>query len=298
MKNSTSDNDHSRISPTAKITAYWRSLSDIPFSKEIAEAVGAEQTAREILGDRIVEMGSISPAMFEVRYKSINYGLKKSGINNIMELASGLSPRGLEIVSNGGIYVGTDLPYMYSESSPVINAIADRSRVPMNNLHLMPANVLEKQELENAAAHFKGKNFAVCNEGLLMYLDKNEKKKMAENIRGLLLQNKGCWITTDIVFKVLREAIATIFGSGARKVIQPALKNISDITGRDIAVNDFADKSEAVKFYEDLGFTIEEFSMYNDEYELSIASRIRDNYRERFLEILSSVKAWIMTPKG
>lgn len=90
-------NDHNRISPTAKITAYWRSLSGIPYSKEIAEAVGAKETARETIGDTIVMMGNISPAMFEARYKSINRGLAKCGITNVMELACGLSPRGLEI---------------------------------------------------------------------------------------------------------------------------------------------------------------------------------------------------------
>ena len=292
----TTGNNHSKISPTAKITAYWRSLTDIPYSKEIAEAVDAERTAKEMLGERIVTMGSLSPSIFEVRYKSINYGLKKSGINNVMELACGLSPRGLEVVSSGGIYVGTDLPEMYAESSPIILAGARRSEIPTNNLHLQPANVLNKDEMENAASHFNGKRFAICNEGLLMYLDKEEKVKMANNVRELLLKSGGCWITADIVFKVIRESIATLFDPEAKKVIRPALKKIMDQTGRDILANDFADKSEAVKFYTDLGFTIDEFPMYAGDYKLSTASRLHESFKDRFLEILSSAKAWIMTP--
>jgi hypothetical protein len=290
-------NDHNRISPTAKITAYWRSFSDIPFSKEIAEAVDAEKTAREMLGDRIVTMGSISPSLFEVRYKSINHGLKRSGIDNVMELACGLSTRGLEIVSEGGIYVGTDLPEMHNESSPIIKSIAARAGIPVDNLHLQPANVLSKDEMENAAAHFKGRKFAICNEGLLPYLNKEEKAKMAENVHGLLLDNGGCWITMDVIFKVLRESIATLFGPEAKKAIRPAMKKISDQTGRDISANDFADKSAAMKFYEDLGFAIEEFPMYPGNYQLSTASRLNESFKDRFLGILSSAKAWMMTPK-
>lgn len=267
MENIASRNDHNKISPTAKITAYWRSLSDIPYSKEIGEAVVAEQAAREIIGERIVTMGSLSPSIFEVRYKSINYGLKMSKIENVMELACGLSPRGLEIVGRGGIYVGTDLPEMYSESSPVITGIAARAGIPTNNLHLQPANVLDKQELENAASHFGGKRFAVCNEGLLMYLDREEKKKMAEHIRSLLMDTGGSWITTDIVFRVIRESVAAMFGPEAKKVVQSAMKNIADQTARDITGNDFTDRSEAVRFYEDLGFEIEEFPMYDGSYE-------------------------------
>lgn len=298
MKNVSSQNDQSKISPTAKITAYWRSFSDIPYSKEISEAVNAEKTAKEMVGDRIVTMGTLSPAMFEARYKSINYGLRKCGINNVMEVACGLSPRGLEIVTDGGIYVGTDLPEMYSESSPIIKSIAERSGLLMNNLHLQTADVLNKNELEDAAKHFNGQKFAVCNEGLLPYLNKDEKKKMAENIRELLLVNGGCWITTDTVFKVLREAIAKLFSLDAKKVIKSAMKNITDQTGRDILKNDFADLSEALKFYEDLGFTIEGFPMYSGEYELSTASLINDKFRDRLLDLFASSKVWIMRAKN
>ena len=290
-------NDHNKISPTAKITAYWRSLTDIPYSKQIADAVDAETTAREMLGERIVTMGSLSPSIFEVRYKSINYGLRKVGINNVMELACGLSPRGLEIVSNGGTYVGTDLPEMHSESSPIIETIARQAGIPMKDLHSQAANVLSKQDLEKAASYFNGKKFAVCNEGLLMYLDKNEKAKMATNIHELLSISGGCWITTDIVFRVIRESITALFGPEAKKAIRPALKNIMDQTGRDILANDFADKSEAETFYGDLGFDIEEFPMCSGDYELSTASRLHESFKDRFLGILSSAKAWIMTPK-
>jgi hypothetical protein len=55
--------------------------------------------------------------------------------------------------------------------------------------------------------------------------------------------------------------------------------------------------SEAVKFYSDLGFTIDEFPMYAGDYELSTALRFHESFKERFIEILSSAKAWIMSPK-
>ena len=297
MNASEKRNDHSKISPTAKITAYWRSLTDIPYSKEIEEAVDAERTAKEMLGERITTMGSLSPTIFEVRYKSINAGIKRVGTSNVMELASGLSPRGLEIASSGGIYVGTDLPDMHAESSAIIKRIAARDCVPIASLHLQAANVLDKQELEDAAAYFNGERFVVCNEGLLMYLDREEKARMAKILHGILLKSGGCWMTTDIVFRIIRESIATLFGPQAKEAIRPALKKIMDQTGRDILANDFDDKSKALRFYEDLGFVVEEFPMYGGDYVLSTAARLRDSFRDRFLDILSSATVWIMTPK-
>lgn len=288
---------HSKISPTAKITAYWKSLSNIPFSKEIAAAVKAEQTAVQMLGDRIIRSGGFSPSLFEARYKSINYGLEKSGMDNVMELACGLSPRGFEIISKGGIYVGTDLPEMHNESSKVIINIAKREGISTNNLYLQPANVLNRDELENAAAHFNGKKYAVCNEGLLPYLNKDEKAGMAMNVRGLLLKNDGVWVTTDISFKALREAIRMIFGTEAKKAIKTAMTNISEQTGINLPQNDFIDKAEALKFYEDLGFEIKEFPMYAGNYKLSTAFLIPDNLKEGFINILSSANVFVLAPK-
>ncbi len=291
-------NDHDRISPTAKITAYWRSLSDIPYSKEIAEAVQAEETAKELVGERILTMGKLSPLIFEVRYKAINSGLNRSGISNVMELAGGLSPRGLEIAADGGFYVGTDLPEMHSESSPVIVSIARRTGVPLDKLHLQPANVLKKAEMEDAAAHFAGKRFAVCNEGLLMYLDIREKAEMARNIHDLLLPAGGKWITTDIVFREIRQKIFAMLGPEAKKVAEPSMKNISEHTGRDVFANNFSSKAEAVDFYGELGFDIEEYPMYSGEYPLSTAAMLPESLREEYLGIFSSAKAWILAPRG
>ncbi|HUI10835.1 MAG TPA: hypothetical protein VL221_10940 [Bacteroidota bacterium] len=297
MENAQAQQDHSRISPTAKITAYWRSLTDIPFSEEIARAVDAEQTARQILGDRIVQMGTLSPSIFEVRYKSINRGLAHRGMKNVLEVACGLSPHGLEIAAAGGTYVGTDLPEMLAETVPIMSSIAEREKIPATRLHFKPANVLANDDLEAAASLFRGERFAVCNEGLLMYLNREERTRMAENVRALLLTNGGCWITTDIVFRVVREAIMAKFGAEARKVVQPAMKNIAAQTGRDVTSNDFESREDARAFYENLGFEIEEFPMYSGDYTLSTAPRLGDSFRDTFLGILSSARTWILTPR-
>ncbi len=289
--------DHNRISPTAKITAYWRSLSDIPCSKEIAESAGAKETALKLLGSQVVSMGEISPAMFEARYKSINRGLEKCGIANAMELACGLSPRGIEIARKGGIYVGTDLLDMYAESSPVITEIAVRAGITMDKFHLQPANVLDEDQMKDAASHFGGKRFAVCNEGLLMYLDMEEKANMAQIVRGLLLKSGGVWITTDITLGEARKKIASMLGPVGNLIAKSAMRNITAQTGINISENDFESTAHAIRFYNDLGFKIEEFPMYEEGQELSTAAMIPEKRRAALLEILSSARTWIMRPR-
>ncbi len=298
MKKTNTRNDFSRISPTAKLTAYWKSFSDIPYSKEIAESVDAEKTAKELTGNRPKEVEACAPAAMEVRYKAIDYGLKKRGISNVMELACGLSPRGLGIVGDGGIYVGTDLPDMLAESSLVIPAIARRIGIPMENFHLQPVNVLQEKELKDASIHFGGKTFAICNEGLLPYLTMEEKTIMAKNIRNLLKDNGGCWITTDLTFKEIGEKILSMLNSGEEKTLQESVQNISKHTGSNLTSNDFSNKAAALKFYNNLGFDVEEFPMYSGNYKLSTVSLIPDRFREPLIHTFASVMAWILTPKA
>jgi hypothetical protein len=48
---STSLPEHSKISPTAKVVAYWRQFSDIPFAQEVAQLVHAEEIFKSFLNN-------------------------------------------------------------------------------------------------------------------------------------------------------------------------------------------------------------------------------------------------------
>lgn len=186
---------------------------------------------------------------------------------------------------------------MYAESSPVIEAIARRTGVPLDNLHLRPVNVLDRDAMVSAASHFGTTRFAVCNEGLLMYLDMDEKAMMAGNVRGLLLRAGGCWITTDITLGEARKKIASMLGPVGKVIAKSAMKNIAAVTGRNISENDFKSTADAFNFYNDLGFEVEEVPMYDGEYTLATLSLIPEKQKVRLLDALSSAKTWMMTPR-
>ncbi|HWV66927.1 hypothetical protein [Chitinophaga sp.] len=291
------ENPHSKISPTAKMAAYWKSLSDIPFSKEIAVALQAEQTTLQSLGDNINAMASFSPLILEARYKSIDAALMKSGAQHVMELACGLSPRGLQLAAAGIQYIGTDLPEILDESRPVINSIGWRQGLPMQHIHFQAANVLDKVQLENAAGHFHGKVFDICNEGLLMYLNVGEKKVMAANVHGLLKASGGCWITNDVLFSDIRKQLFAALTEGRKELYSSVLGNISEQVGRSITANDFADEAAAMSFYEAAGFDIEKIPFYDRSYPLSTLHLVPDRAQEWVLEILTQASTWILQPR-
>jgi hypothetical protein len=47
-----------------------------------------------------------------------------------------------------------------------------------------------------------------------------EKATMAQNLRDLLQNGRGCWITTDIIYKELQEKVSTALGPGVEKAVQ------------------------------------------------------------------------------
>ncbi|GEM_PF-1572752 len=296
--NKNNDYDYNQISPTAKITGYWKSLSDIPFSKEIAEAVNAEQTAKKMQGDTFSIRDKLGPVMLEARYKVINEGLRRIKVANVLELACGLSPRGLELASNNIKYVGTDLPEIHSECFPVINKIMLRCGISDKNLHYQAADVLNRSDLENAIKYFNGEKTGICNEGLLMYLNKKEKETMAYNIKDILIRNGGYWVTTDILFTNIREQLFNLIKPESKKKLEIHMENISGQIGRDFPGNEFKGEIEAKEFYENIGFKIETFPFYNNnyKYKLSTLSLVPEEMEEPVLNILSKSMCWILTP--
>ena len=105
--------DASLISVTAKLAAYYRQFSDIPFATEVAKRIGADEAFDRILREHGLERDKLTfyAPMFEARYKSLTQLILESGASQVLELASGYSLRGLDLTRNHALrYVETDLP--------------------------------------------------------------------------------------------------------------------------------------------------------------------------------------------
>jgi hypothetical protein len=104
--------------------------------------------------------------------------------------------------------------------------------------------------VQQATRHFSRRAIAVLNEGLLRYLSHDEKATVGRNIRTLLLEFGGVWITPDVAAK-------DMVNIGNNMEINKQDSRTSTITGIDIDKNKFENETEARQFFEDLGFTIE-----------------------------------------
>ncbi|MDE1833435.1 MAG: hypothetical protein KGH58_03385 [Candidatus Micrarchaeota archaeon] len=285
-------NDFASISPTAKVVAYFRAYTDIPYAKWIAQEANAAQVSMEMLGgwDKLDKMAGFLVPFLELRYKGINAQLGRLGSNSILEIASGISPRAIELSRNPYLnYVATDLPEMMGEQVSLFSRILSGST--RSNLFMLGANALNLQELEAAAAILRARAvpITVINEGLLVYLTKEEKARVASNIHSVL-GGSGAWVTPDIYTSQELEAMIR-----RDPEMSDALDAVWGKVHRDMRDNMFDTREEAVSLFEGLGFRVERRKSMDGSFVMS--SLLRLGPSEDRLEALGKHETWVMRPR-
>jgi O-methyltransferase involved in polyketide biosynthesis len=281
---------YERISPTAWLTAYQRTLSDIPLSQEIfrelEEAIKQTQYAAE--DSRVRELRHPGTGfIWESRFKIVNLLVKRQHVDQIFEIASGYSPRGISMAKDSSIeYVEIDLPGVIKEKRRIVEKLFTQSELPVEpNLHLEEGNALDIKDLLTATRFFEAKPIAVVNEGLLPYLNHEEKATLAKNVHQLLECFGGVWITPDIS----TQTQVALF----KERIKNRAARIEHITGIDIMKNRFETEEAARSFFENLGFTVEQHSFIEIADEL-ISPQQWKLSKERIEEIIGRLVAFVM----
>jgi len=252
--------EYEKISPTALGVAYCRALTDIPFSKELFEQL---ISVSDVEPRQFETMRSLTP-MFEARFKLTDRILNEEAAVQVLELAAGFSPRGLAF--KGSAYVEVDLPGVMAIKRKLVGAIGSRA-----NLFIEDGNVLETEAMERVSSHFSPGALFVVNEGLLRYLNFEEKAAVARNVHDLLKKRGGAWITPDIT--VLRER--------PTNEISDLTKEIGKSIGRDLKEQAFENEKAAVHFFRELGFSVQSRSFGEVEAELVSLKSIPVSAEER-----------------
>jgi O-methyltransferase involved in polyketide biosynthesis len=290
------EKSYQKISPTAKLLAYLRNFTDIPFAKEIAAESGAEKTFQELRGESAESDVRFAP-IYEARYKATDRIIAQSSITQILEVAAGLSPRGLAMTENPDVvYVVTDLPQILEQEEAISKEILARLNSHRPNLHFQVANALDRKSLWRAAAPFNpNQPIAIITEGLLAYFSRGEKEELAGNIHELLGKYGGVWITPGVGSKQGMEIASQVDGS-----VRQRLNRVSSIAGRNRESNLFADEKDIQQFFSEAGFTIEEYPHSNVCEDLSSIKLLNLNLEEilKIQLLLKLVKTLILTPRN
>jgi len=235
------------ISPSAKWMILYKGHTNIPFAKEVAEILEFPNKYLPDFKNRDFTFWA-STLGLERRYWSINELLNDLTIKNILELSSGYSFRSLEYAQQKGVfYIDTDLPDVIATKKEFLKSLKKDDLIINGKLEFLPLNALDKNIFLEIIGHFPQGEIEIINEGLLTYLNKEEKEKLCLVIHDILMERGGYWITADIGLKNKETKLGLTYSDEIRKFNKQ----------HDTEENSFDCFEEAELFFKNMGFVID-----------------------------------------
>ena len=145
-------------------------------------------------------------SQLEARFFSSNNYIKASGAATVVDLPCGYTARGIKLSKSGINYFGLDLPAVIDAMKPAVREVIGDS----DNIRYHEVDATNYSSLRKALEGAKGE-LHITTEGLLMYFTQPEIETVFGNIRKLLLEFGGRWVTVDNeLTKASGKAIAAV----------------------------------------------------------------------------------------
>jgi O-methyltransferase involved in polyketide biosynthesis len=191
--------DFSTISPSARWLLLAKAHSGMPYARDVAELVfGHDEVAAAAAPPSPTE--ARRRRHFKLRARSVDEALDLVAATRIVELAAGLSFRGLARAERDDVhYLDTDLPELVALKRGLLVQL---SPAPLAGTYRVePLDVMDDAAVAGAFASLPDGPLSIAHEGLLMYLGADEKARLAASIHAALRARGGRWITADIYLR-------------------------------------------------------------------------------------------------
>ena len=221
-----------------------KAQTSLPFARQAAQLVWGTSAVEEAERETVATPGAVGRRFhFEQRARSIDAAIESLGSTRILEVAAGLSFRGLDLAARRAdvIYLDTDLPPMAATKADLVRRLHPEP-LP-GTLLVNPLNALDPEAFRASVDLLPSGTIAVVQEGLLMYLDDAEKAALAGNVRAALLARGGAWVTADVY---------------VRSALQPQRdeRTARFLQEHRVEEKKFADFAAATAFFESQGFIV------------------------------------------
>lgn len=226
--------------------------------------------------------------MIETRFSATNKFILDSGINNVVDLPCGFTPRGVKFKDAGLRYFGLDIPAVTDEIAQAVREVIGENDL----IRYFDVDATNQASLKKSLTDVHGE-LLITTEGLLMYLTQSELDEVFHNIHALLKNFGGKWITTDNEILAAHYRLQSVL-SAENSMKPPAEQTHPPF----VPGNDFLTASTACQYVEKMGFNLRKIPVftYLPDSLLSLSqmseekrTAVRDSFREMFF--------WVMTVK-
>ncbi len=209
---------------TAKATLLQLAEAGHADAAMMAEMLGLDLSGMTFDDERKKAMGKSNVATFELRYRSMNAFIEATGAKTIVDLPCGYTPRALEDFVADKRYIACDLPAVAEEMGPLVDKILAQRGLRRDVAY----HGVDATNYAALRAALEGAEGPLCitTEGLMMYFTESELAALLDNVRRVLEEFGGVWITQDPEVARVFIAMSAIVMSGdttAAKAVVAAL---------------------------------------------------------------------------
>lgn len=237
-------------------------------------------------------------AIPEARFLASTNLIQSVGAKQVVDLPCGYTSRGIKLAKSGIQYFGFDLPAVTGTLGDAVKQIIGDNKC----IKYCPVDATNYNSLRQALGDAKGELF-ITTEGMLMYFTQNELETVFGNIRKLLSEFGGRWVTVDSELDIAQKRLMQIITDGlpedegqrTRSIVSEYCGKASKTT---LLNNKFydPDPDKVKQFVSDMGFDLEMIPM-KDYLPESIDSfkDLSADIRKKAVDALGEVNFWIMT---
>jgi len=212
---------------TAKMTLYQLAASGDEDSARMVEKLGlteSTQNSTTTKSDAVKLL--IESLLMDMRYHTIEKLAMEEGDFTEVDLPCGYLPKALRYTRAGHRFIGLDLPATIAEVEPAVNALLNDEQKKMVKFAGIDATNYES--LKSALSDVEGK-VVITTEGLMVYFNDSEIGALCDNVKKILDEHGGCWLTIDPEWLVAYVLIVqAILGDKALEALASMQKRVED----------------------------------------------------------------------
>ena len=283
------------VSYSAQVKLQWLATTGVPEAQKILKELGKTNIYGErnlVDYERLEKVNSIYQ---ELCYAATVQYVQQQDYKNILDIGGGYTPRAMVFAREGRKYFGGELMAVAVSADKIMKKVLE----PQYQKNVVYDEVLA-EDRDAFFAAVSGMNGKVCmmDQGLMIYLNQDRLADMYENIRDVLKEKGGCFITSDLATRELFKDIATaLYGENQTQLIYDETKDMyEELFDSLINEENFDNQLEAVKYAEkDLGLKIKKVPLLSDASKLHCLKKLSADQAEKIKQIAAKNYLWVFT---
>ena len=229
----------------------------------------------------------------EVLYQSTNQLIFWEDNPTILDIACGYSPRVLLMAPKGYTYIGADLPDVTEDLMAHRHELLPDDADCFAGYRTLDAT--DREQMGHVLAALR-ESLTVVTQGLLSYLDLDQKCELATGVRELLSRDGGCWIIPDAdPGTLLMDTFRAVLGDVAMGLVSQVYKVLDSAVKRDRSKMGWQSADEIIEALEAWGFAVRRVPLYREGMELRCLDQLDEGAAGRLVECWEQKSSLIVT---